>query len=149
MMPNIWRPFRDLGLVQERVNCLFDDLLTRFGQRLPDVESWRGAWVPAADILETDKELVVKVDLPGLTKNEINLELKDNSLVIRGERKMAEGMSKESFLQLERPPGSFERHFDLPYEVNSEKASARFEDGTLEIVLPKAERAIRKHITIE
>jgi HSP20 family protein len=148
MIPTQWRPFREFGLMPDRMSRLFDEFLSRMGQRFPDIDFLHSGWTPAVDIFETDKEIVVKVDLPGMTKEELALELKENSLAIRGERKLPEGTSRENYLQMERAYGKFERTLILGKDVDPEKANARLEHGILEITLPKTERAIRKHITI-
>ncbi len=143
-----WRPFREFGLMPDRMSRLFDEFLSRVGQRFPDIDSLRSGWTPPVDIFEIDKEIVVKVDLPGMIKDEIALELKENSLTIRGERKLPDGTSRENYLQMERAYGKFERTIILGKDVDPEKANARLEHGILEITLPKTERAIRRHITI-
>ncbi len=149
MIPMVWRPFGDLGEVRERMDRLFDDVFTRFGREVPVIEFFRGAWTPPADILETEKEVVVRVDLPGMTREEINLELKENVLIIRGERKSPQDAPRENYLKLERASGKFERSLTLPQEVDADKATAGFDKGILKITLPKTARSLKKRISIQ
>ena len=107
-------PFRELAAMQDRINRIFGD-----ASRRDDDLFTRGDWVPAVDILENDKhEIVIKAELPGMKKEEIDLRLENNTLTIRGERKRATDARDEQYHRVERAYGSFSRSFSLPTSVD-------------------------------
>ena len=142
-----WDPFREMSSLQERMNRLMSDFRTRspFGEE----EIAQGAWIPAVDIYETKESIVLNVELPGVTKEDIALEVKDSTLTIKGEKKLEKNVKEENFHRLERSYGSFTRAFTLPSTVQQEKVKAKFRDGILEIMLPKAEEAKPKQIKVD
>lgn len=142
-----WDPFREMSSLQERMNRLMSDFRTR--TPWTEEEMAQGAWVPAVDIYETKDSIVLNVELPGVTKEEISLEVKDNTLTLRGEKKMEKDVKEESYHRMERTYGSFMRAFTLPSTVQQEKVKARFRDGILEVSIPKAEEAKPKQIKVE
>ncbi len=103
-------------------------------------------WSPAVEIAEEEKFFAVSLDVPGLKKEEIDIEIKDNRLFVSGERKT--NVDKEKVLRSERRYGKFSRIFTLPQNVNSDAIEARFDEGVLTVVLPKEEKAQPKKITI-
>jgi len=142
-----WDPFREMSSLQERMNRLVSDFRTRspFGEE----EMAQGAWIPAVDIYETKESIVLNVELPGVTKEDIALEVKDSTLTIKGEKKLEKNVKEENFHRLERSYGSFTRAFTLPSTVQQDKVKAKFRDGILEIMLPKAEEAKPKQIKVD
>ena len=142
-----WDPFREMSSLQERMNRLMSDFRTRspFGEE----EIAQGAWIPAVDIYETKESIVLNVELPGVTKEDIALEVKDSTLTIKGEKKLEKNVKEENFHRLERSYGSFTRAFTLPSTVQQDKVKAKFRDGILEIMLPKAEEAKPKQIKVD
>jgi HSP20 family protein len=100
------------------------------------------------DIHETDSKFVISVELPGMKKKDIALEVKDNTLSVRGERRQEKESSEEGVHRVERACGTFYRAFSLPANVNSSEVKAHYEDGVLEITLPKEERAKPRQIEI-
>ena len=142
-----WDPFREMSSLQERMNRLMSDFRTRspFGEE----EMAQGAWIPAVDIYETKESIVLNVELPGVTKEDIALEVKDSTLTIKGEKKLQKNVKEENFHRLERSYGSFTRAFTLPSTVQQDKVKAKFRDGILEIMLPKAEEAKPKQIKVD
>jgi HSP20 family protein len=142
-----WDPFREMSSLQERMNRLMSDFRTRspFGEE----EMAQGAWIPAVDIYETKESIVLNVELPGVTKEDIALEVKDSTLTIKGEKKLEKNVKEENFHRLERSYGSFTRAFTLPSTVQQDKVKAKFRDGILEIMLPKAEEAKPKQIKVD
>lgn len=100
--------------------------------------------MPALDIYEEKGELVVKAELPGMSKEEIEVSLSDNALTISGEKKKAEEVKEKDYYRLERSHGVFSRVVELPADVEGTKVRASFKDGVLEIRLPKSEEAKRK-----
>ena len=142
-----WDPFREMSALQERMNRLLADFRTR--TPLGEEEMAQGAWVPAVDIYETKDSIVLNVELPGVTKEDIALEVKDGTLTIKGEKKLEKDVKEENYHRLERTYGSFMRAFTLPSMVQQDKVKARFKDGILEIQIPKAEEAKPKQIRVE
>jgi HSP20 family protein len=142
-----WDPFREMSSLQERMNRLMSDFRTRspFGEE----EMAQGSWIPAVDIYETKESIVLNVELPGVTKEDIALEVKDSTLTIKGEKKLEKNVTEENFHRMERSYGSFTRAFTLPSTVQRDKVKAKFRDGILEIMLPKAEEAKPKQIKVD
>ncbi len=103
-------------------------------------------WSPAVEIAEEDKFFSVYLDVPGLKKEEIEIEIKDNRLVVSGERKTI--LNPDKVLRSERRYGKFSRIFTLPQDVNTDAIEARFEEGVLSVILPKVEKVQPKKITI-
>jgi HSP20 family protein len=107
------------------------------------------SWAPAVDIAEHDDEYLVKVELPGVNKDEVKLTLENNILTIRGEKKQEKETKKENYHRVERSYGSFQRSFTLPAAVKSDKIDASYKDGILSVSLPKAEEAKPKQIEVK
>jgi HSP20 family protein len=141
-------PWRDFGTLQERINRMFDETMRALSPQGGE-ELERGAWMPAVDIHETDDEYVVKADLPGLKKEDIQIDLKDSTLTLKGEKRFEEKVSKDNYIRTERAYGTFVRSFTLPHNVDSEKIKASYKDGVLELTLPKKEEAKPKQIKVE
>lgn len=108
-----------------------------------------GAEAPALDMHETNGEIVVKADLPGISKEDVQVELRDSTLVIKGERKKEEEVKERDYYRSERSFGSFSRVIGLPTEVKADAVKASFKDGVLEIHLPKTEEAKRKSLSVK
>ena len=140
-----WDPFRDLSMLQDRMNRLFDNA-GRTWQ--PDEASATTIWSPAVDIFETEGEIVVKAELPGMERKDITLHLENNVLSLRGERKFEKETKDENYHRIERSYGAFSRSFAIPATVDEEKIRAEYKDGVLNIVLPKKEQARPKQIKI-
>ncbi len=141
-----WDPFREVATLQDRINRLFDDAFPRKGD--PGDDANLIDWRPAVDIFETDSGVVLEVELPGVIKADVSVEVKDNILTIRGERKMENKGLAENYYRRERVYGSFRRAFNLHYVVNPEKISARFNNGVLSIEVPKPEEEKPKQVTV-
>jgi HSP20 family protein len=139
-----WNPFGEMSLLQNHMNRLFDTAL----------QGWSGesngttSWIPAADIYESENELVVNLDLPGIDPTAVDVCVENNVLSIRGERQFDEKQNKENFHRVERPYGPFARSFTLSTAVDPDKIRANFKAGVLSITLPKAETAKPKRIQI-
>ncbi len=142
-----WDPFREVSALQERMNRLFSDLRT--SSPLREEEISQGSWVPPVDIYETEDSLVFKAELPGVTKDDITVEVKDNTMTLKGEKRFEKDVKEESYHRVERAYGGFQRAFTLPGMVEQDKVKAKFKDGILEIVLPKAEKAKPKQVRVE
>jgi HSP20 family protein len=120
-----------------------------FGRGQNDESAWfSGAWSPPVDIYETDEALVMKAELPGFAKDDINIEMKDHTLVIKGERKREDEVKEGSYHRTERVYGAFQRSFMLPTTVDQEKIKASYKDGVLELRFPKVQAAQPKRIAV-
>ena len=141
-----WDPLRGVTDLQNRINRIFEDSLTRTGELDNNVAvcSWR----PAVDIYATDNGLVIKAELPGVRKDEVSVEVKDNVLTLKGERKTDEKIKDENYYRRERCFGTFLRAFTLQHAVFPDKIKAKFKDGVLEVEIPKPEEEKPKQITV-
>ncbi len=142
-----WEPFMDLVSLQEKMNKLFEDTVSPYAGKGAEIPT--GTWYPAVDILETDKDIVIKAELPGINLSDVNLEIADNMLSLKGERKFEKETKKENYHKVERSYGSFHRSFTLPGSVDQSKISAKLKDGILEVTLPKVENLKPKQIPVE
>ncbi|MFZ0135303.1 MAG: Hsp20/alpha crystallin family protein [Desulfobacterales bacterium] len=142
-----WDPFREVSTLQERINRLFEDAFPRAADL--DEELSRAGWRPAVDIYEGETAVVLKAELPGIRKEDVTVEVKDNVLTIKGERTADVEVKEESYYRRERTYGNFSRSFNLQYPVNPDKIRARFKDGVLEIELPKPEEEKPKQINVK
>jgi len=140
-----WEPFRDLMAMQDRMTRLFDETLSRIWKE----EIPRGVWSPPVDIMEKGNEVVLKMDLPEMNQNEIEIKVEENTLIIQGERKLIKESSDTSYLQIQRPFGTFQRTFALPRGIDQEKIKAGYKDGVLRVVLPKKADSYPKQIAVE
>jgi len=142
-----WDPFRDLLTLQDRMDRLFEESLSRnkvFEQSLAS-----GVWSPSVDIYETNDEIVLKAELPGLKKEDVSIEITDNTLVLTGERTFEKDIKEENYHRIERSYGSFSRTFSLPTAVDRDGVNAKFIDGILEIHIPKAKESTARVIEIK
>ncbi len=142
-----WDPFREMSALQERMNRLFSDVRAQAPVRGEEIV--QGAWIPAVDIFETNEAIVLKAELPGITAQDISVEVKDNTLTLKGEKKFEKEVKEENYHRVERSCGSFQRAFTLPGTIHQEKVKAKFKDGILEITLPKVEEAKPKQVKVE
>jgi HSP20 family protein len=141
-----WTPYRDMMSVRDEMNRVLNEA---FGRGTNDEPAWfSGAWTPPVDIYETDDALVMKAELPGFSKDDISIEMKENTLVIKGERKREDEVKEGSYHRTERVYGAFQRSFLLPTTVDQEKVSAGYKDGVLELRLPKVQAAQPKRIAV-
>ena len=141
-----WDPFRDLISIQDRMNRLFEQTLSR---SRGDEGAAAATWTPAVDIYETLDTIVIKADLPGVVREDIEIQIDDNTLTLKGERRFSKDVQEESYLRIERTYGSFHRCFTLPASIRQEEIRAVCRDGVLELTLPKAEGSKPKRIAIE
>jgi HSP20 family protein len=132
-------------LLQNRLNRLVDFPLAPFVEETLPLTTW----VPPCDIYETEKEIVLKAELPGLKKEDVFVSIENNVLTIRGERKFEEEIKRENFHRVERSYGEFLRSFTLPTFIDANKILAEFKDGLLMVFLPKREEAKPKQIEVK
>jgi len=132
---------------RSRFDRMFNQMLhDLWGTQTP--ASSERSWMPAVDVKETGDKLVFLVELPGMKKEDVEITLENNVLTISGERKFEKEIKGEEYHRLERSFGSFSRSFTLPSGIHSDKVEANFQDGVLEIALPKPEHAKPRKIAI-
>ena len=141
-----WDPFRDLGLLQERMNRVFEDAAVRGWKN--DEPSATTSWSPAVDIYETDNEIMVQAELPGVDRKDIALQLENNVLTLKGDRRFEKETNQENYHRIERSYGGFSRAFTIPTIVDEERIRADYRDGILKIALPKKEQSKARQIRI-
>jgi HSP20 family protein len=140
-----WNPLQDLATNQERMSRILDGF---YGRQQEDLT--RSAWIPAVDIYSNGQhELVLKAELPDMKEEEIDLTVEDNTLTLRGERKLDTEVAEEQFHRIERNYGSFARTFALPPTVDAGKVSAQYKAGVLTVRLPLREEAKPKQIKVQ
>lgn len=142
MMRPIWST-RFPSLMGE-IDNLFDNF---FGQK--EFQDLQKQWVPALDVHESKKDVVVSMDAPSIDPKEVEITITDNRLVVRGEKKAEEEIKEQNCHRSERFYGVFQRTIQLPTEVVGDKAKATYKDGVLRITIPKSEKVVPKEIKVE
>ena len=140
-----WEPLREFTTLQNEMNRLFGSV---FDAPAPGNGSTLRRWMPAMDLLETDSHFVLRADLPGMSEEDVNIEVEERVLTVSGERKAEHKESKDSFQRIERAFGSFSRSLTLPDGVDAEAVSASFDRGVLEVQIPKPEQRKPRKISI-
>ena len=142
-----WDPARELDTLQGEMNRLFSSFFDT-----PRSGGGNGAparrWIPAMDLVETEDNFVLKADLPGLTESDVNIELEANVLTISGERKTEHEAKKDGYYRLERSTGTFSRALTLPEGIDPEAVTANFDNGVLQIRIPKPAEAKPRRVQI-
>jgi HSP20 family protein len=133
--------------MQREINRMFDNFFR--GDLFDGASLLPSTWSPAADIAERENDYVVKVELPGVNKEDVRITLEDDTLTIRGEKKQEKETKDAGYRRLERSYGSFERSFALPTSVKVDNIDAAYKEGVLTITLPKAEDAKPKQIEVK
>lgn len=144
-MAHTREPFRGMMALQDRMNRLFQGPVDREVEG-EDFES--ASWDPPVDIYETKDDIVVNVEVPGISKDLISVEVKDEVLIIQGERPFEKDVDREQYHRVERAYGRFRRSFILGVQVRIEGIKATYRDGVLEILLPKVEEVKPRKIEI-
>lgn len=139
--------FRDLMKLQERMNRLFEQTLSRGGTTEEDLRG--SGWAPAVDIEETQDRIVLRVDLPGVSLDQIELKIENEHLTLRGERAFPAASRREDFHRIERSFGNFFRSFTLPQNINQAAIHAELKNGVLEVMLPKKAETRSKPIQVQ
>jgi len=158
-MARIYDPFEEIRRLEQEIDDIFSQFWRSARPRLTLPRRERGeiqpvereiAFAPSVDVIEKDNEIVVKADLPGIDKKDVKIKVKSDAVTISGEVKKERKEKEENYFIEERVYGSFLREIPLPAEVDPEKAQAKFENGVLEITLPKVETGKKtKEITLE
>jgi HSP20 family protein len=141
-----WTPYRELENMQTRLNRFFGDAPLRAFEADPP---FFADWAPPVDVEETDKEYLIKAELPDIPKENVKVEMLDGVLTIEGERKLEKEEKGRKFHKVERSYGKFIRQFALPAEVDAPKIQAEFKDGMLNVHLPKKAIATPKAIEVK
>jgi HSP20 family protein len=136
-----WEPFRELASLQTEMGRWMNGLLEGNGRTTQ-------SWVPALDVWETPTEVVYAFDLPGIPEEDISVEVKDDTLTVSAERAKTDETSESGFYRFERRYGSFARAVGLPQGVDQDHIAARYENGVLEIRVPKPEEQKPKRIEL-
>ena len=146
-MSQQWNPLQDLMVLQDRMNRLFEDATQRRNKADATTgdDFERADWTPAADIYETDSAYLIAMDLPGIDREALELDVDDNRLIVRGTRAISESKQHRA----ERPRGKFLRTFSVPGSVDQGKIGAEYKDGVLQIRLPKRGEQKSKKIDIK
>jgi HSP20 family protein len=140
-----WDPLRELRAMQEQMNRLFEMSRDRtFGEPFE-----QGGWQPPVDIYEDDREVVVKMEVPEVDQQDIDVHVEEHTLIIQGERKLEREEKKQNYHRIERCYGPFRRSFFLPATVDQERISATCERGVLQVVLPKKIAGKARQIEVE
>jgi HSP20 family protein len=136
-----WEPFRELGTLQSELSRLMNGMLEGNGRSTQ-------TWVPALDVWETPAEVVYAFDLPGIPEDQINIEVKEESMTVSAERERTEETNENGFYRFERRYGTFARAVGLPQGVDQDSISARYANGVLEVRVPKPEEQKPKKIAL-
>ena len=138
-------PIREFAAMQDRMNRLFGSVHLR-----DEDTGIRGSWVPSVDIYETDgHDLVVRAELPGMSREDIDVSVENSTLVLKGEKKFDADVKEESYRRIERTYGTFQRSFTLPNTVDTSRIGAEFKNGVLTVKLPFREEARPRTINVD
>ena len=144
-------PFRstlsDVAVLQNRLNSIFSDFARPIGEVQESLAA--GNFVPAVDIYEDEHKLVLKLEVPGVKQEDLEIRLENQTLTVKGERRVEAEEKEENFHRIERRFGSFVRSFTLPQTVDGSSVSAKYDAGVLAIELAKKEAAKPKQVKIE
>ena len=143
-----WDPFREFTQMQDRLNRASSGAYDRAGSDEGLLTS--GAWVPPVDIYQNgDQELVLKAELPDMSREDIDITVDNGTLTIRGEKKLSSDVREEQFHRIERRYGTFSRSFSLPQTVDPNKVAAEYKQGVLTVRLPLREEAKPRSIKVD
>ena len=138
-----WDPFHNASTLQEHVNRFLENSF-----KARSDQAALTTWAPAVDIYEAENELVLKADLPDVNEKDMDIQVENNMLTIRGERKFEQQVKEDNYLRVERTYGSFSRSFSLPSTIDSEAIKAEYKNGVLKIELPKRAESKPKQVKI-
>jgi HSP20 family protein len=143
-----WEPVRELETMQNEMNRLFNTFFDSPNAGANGGQSPVRRWIPAMDVVETGDHFVLRADLPGMSENDVKIELEDSVLTISGERKAEHEERKEGYYRVERASGTFSRSLTLPEGVNPDAVTAHFDKGVLEVRIPKPEERKPRKVAI-
>jgi HSP20 family protein len=140
-------PFYELEKIHRGLNRAFD--LSLWGEGDKESSLLSGLWSPAVDVLDTKDSIIVRAEMPGMSKEDIDITIENNVLSIRGEKKEKKDYKQDELVRTERFYGMFHRTFTLPSQVATDKVTAKLNDGVLELTMLKKEEAKPKHIKVD
>ncbi len=141
-------PLRDVAVLQNRLNSIFNDFASpETGFQAESLGA--GSFVPAVDVYEDAQKVVLKLEVPGIRQEDLDIRLENQTLTVKGERKFEAEEKEENFHRIERRFGSFVRSFTLPQSVDTAAVQAKYDNGVLAVTLPKKEAAKPKQVKIE
>ena len=142
-----WSPGREFAQLQERINRVFTDAYGRGGE---EGLMNQGSWIPPVDIYQNgNHEIVLKVELPDVRREDIQVAIDDNTLTIKGEKQLSDEVKEDQFQRIERAYGTFSRSFSLPPNVDASKLSAEYKNGVLTVRIPLREEAKPRQIEVK
>jgi HSP20 family protein len=141
-------PLEGVAVLQNRLNSIFNDFASPNGDMQNESLS-AGNFIPPVDIYEDAQKLVLRLEVPGIPQEDLQINLENQTLTVKGERKFVKDEKEENFHRLERRYGSFVRSFTLPATIETESAQANYENGVLSVTLQKKEAAKPKQVKIE
>jgi len=142
-----WSPGREFAQLQERINRVFTDAYGRGGE---EGLMNQGSWIPPVDIYQNgNHEIVLKVELPDVRREDIQVAIDDNTLTIKGEKRLSDEVKEDQFQRIERAYGTFSRSFSLPPNVDASKLSAEYKNGVLTVRIPLREEAKPRQIEVK
>jgi HSP20 family protein len=144
----LFDPFKEMREFQNRFTTLFNRIPLK-GEELKEETLATTQWMPAVDIIEDEKEYLIKAELPDVRREDVHVNIQDGILALAGERKLEKEEKGKKFHRVERAYGWFNRTFELPMDVNPAKILAEFKDGVLKVHLPKSEEAKPKAIEVK
>lgn len=142
LMP--WAPFREMEGMQEAISSALED----FFQGGRDIQAVSQAWTPAVNVEEREKDYVFSVEVPGLERDQLRVELQNGGIVVSGERKDERDEKRKNYLRHEQVIGAFRRSFSLPEDASAEGLKASYKSGILKITVPRSEKAKGKSVPI-
>jgi len=142
-----WDPFRDVATLQDRINRIFTESFGR--SRDLDDEVSLYDWRPPVDIYQAGDGIVIKVELPGVNKDDVSVEIKENVLTLKGERLLDPEIKDEHYYRKERSFGKFNRSFSLQETIKPDLIKASFKDGVLTVAIPRPEEEKPKQVTVD
>ena len=145
-----WNPARELMSIEKEFNKLFYSFSNKFGiSNEGENEMENAVWAPLTDISEDNDNYYLNLDVPGVDKNDVKISYSNGNLVIKGERKDEKETKKSEYHRIERSFGKFFRSFTLPEKIKEDKIEAKFKDGALSIVIPKADEVKPREIEVK
>lgn len=140
-----WQPYGAVASLQDSINRLFSD---SFSRTLMNDDYVLSAWKPVVDIFDKNDAIIIHAELPGVTKDNVSIEIKENILTLKGERVENKEIKEDKYFRKERSFGSFQRSFTLPSTISHENIKATFKDGVLEVEIPKPDEKKPKMVQI-
>ncbi len=144
-----WNPFNDLRTIQEEVNRLFEQRNSPSQSAMSRENVSTRVWSPAVDVTEDADEITLHVELPGVSQDDLRIELAGESLTLSGERPLPDEANRAKYVRVERPYGPFQRVFTIGAPLQHDNETARYTDGVLEVRLPKAEAVKPKRVEVK